>query len=262
MSDLERRARNISLRRTAQSFAALALGILCGLFFGDMCRVLEPAGIAFIKLMQMAVIPYVVVSIVGGIGGLAGIEAGAVARKGGVVLLSLWLLGIVLFFSMQYAFPEKLTASFYGAGEVTQPERINLIDTFIPANPFKALSEGMLPAIVLFSICLGAALIGVGEKGVLIQILAILSGALSGIMGFLMRVVPFGIFFVAAYAAGTLSLDTLYHLQFFVESYLVLNLILTFVVLPLVAAMATGLRYRDILYACGGALVLAFSAQK
>ncbi|MEI6632571.1 MAG: cation:dicarboxylase symporter family transporter [Chlamydiota bacterium] len=249
------------MRRTGRIFAGLGAGILCGLFFGDLCRVLEPAGVAFVKLMQMAVIPYVVVSVVAGIGGLDRGEARTVARKGGLLMLGLWLIGIVLFFSMQFAFPPRVTASFYSASEVAKPEQIDLIATFIPSNPFKALSDGMLPAIVLFSIFLGAALIGARGNKPLIEILHIVSAALSRIMVFVMAVVPYGIFIVSAYAVGTLSPDTLFKLQFFCESYIALSVILALVALPLLVSIHTGFRYRDILAASSGALVLAFSAQ-
>ncbi|MCX6340535.1 MAG: cation:dicarboxylase symporter family transporter [Candidatus Aureabacteria bacterium] len=250
------------MRKTVQILAGLAAGVLCGLFFGDMCRVLEPVGTAFIKLMQMAVIPYVVVSLIGSIGDLNKSEAKKVARKGGLLLVSLWILGIVIFFSMQFAFPPRMSASFYSAGEVTRPEPVNLVDTFIPANPFRALADGILPAIVLFSVFLGVALIGAKEKKPLLDILGILTASLSRIMGFIMAIVPYGVFAVTAHAVGTLSFETLYLLQFFCESYLVLNLVLIFAVLPLFLSLFTGFRYRDIIYACGGALVLSFSAQK
>lgn len=250
------------MRKTMQILTGLAAGVVCGLFFGDACRVLEPVGTAFVKLMQMAVIPYVVVSLIGSIGCLNKAEAENVARKGGVLLASLWVLGIAIFFSMQYAFPPRVGASFYSAGEVTRPEPVNLIDTFIPANPFRALADGILPAIVLFSVFLGVALIGAKEKKPLLDILGILSSSLSRIMSFIMAIVPYGVFAVTAHAVGTLSFETLYMLQFFCESYVVLNLVLTFAVLPLILSLFTGFRYRDIMYACSGALVLAFSAQK
>ncbi|MDD5556579.1 MAG: cation:dicarboxylase symporter family transporter [bacterium] len=247
---------------TTRSLAALAAGILTGLFLGDLCAVLEPFSTAFIRLMQMAVIPYVVVSVVGGIGGLHRGEAGAVARRGTAVLLALWCAGIVLFLAMQFAFPPRPASSLFSAGEVAAAEEVSLVDTFIPANPFRALADGVLPAIVLFSIFLGAALIGSGNKEALLAVLGVLSDALSRVMGFLMRIAPFGIFAVTAHAAGTLSLETLSHLQFYCAATIVLDLLLTFVALPLAVAAATGFRYRDVLSSCGGALVLSFAAQK
>ena len=39
------------------------LGIACGLFFGEIAVVFEPVGRAYIRLLQMAVIPYIMVLI-------------------------------------------------------------------------------------------------------------------------------------------------------------------------------------------------------
>ena len=46
----------------------LVLGILSGIFFGDLVAFLGVVGEAFILLLQMAVLPYVAVSLVVGLG--------------------------------------------------------------------------------------------------------------------------------------------------------------------------------------------------
>ena len=48
----------------------LLLGIFCGLFFGEYCAGLQIIGDAFIKLLQMSILPYIVVSIIAGIANL------------------------------------------------------------------------------------------------------------------------------------------------------------------------------------------------
>ena len=45
----------------------LVLGILCGIFFGEYCGFLEIFGDAFIKLLQMTILPYIVVSLILGL---------------------------------------------------------------------------------------------------------------------------------------------------------------------------------------------------
>ena len=247
---------------TKRIFVGLFAGFLCGIFFGDLCRVLQPAAAAFVKLMQMAVIPYVVVSIIAGIGALEAGEARAVARRGGALMAFLWLAGILIFFSMQFAFPPRTTGAFYSAAVVQRPEAADILGTFIPANPFKALADGVLPAIVLFSVFFGAALIGAGGKRRLIEIFSVGSDALSRVTDFIMALVPYGIFVISAYASGTLSPDALFQLQFFCESYIALSVVLGLVVLPLFLSAVTGFRYREILAASAGAVLLAFSAQK
>ena len=48
----------------------LALGILVGLFLGERALALKWAADGFVKLLQMTVLPYVTVSIVGSLGSL------------------------------------------------------------------------------------------------------------------------------------------------------------------------------------------------
>ncbi|MBW2404967.1 MAG: cation:dicarboxylase symporter family transporter, partial [Deltaproteobacteria bacterium] len=48
---------------SAQVFIALGLGLVAGIFFGELMTVLEPIGDIFIGLLQMAVWPYIVVSL-------------------------------------------------------------------------------------------------------------------------------------------------------------------------------------------------------
>ncbi|MBW2404824.1 MAG: cation:dicarboxylase symporter family transporter, partial [Deltaproteobacteria bacterium] len=55
---------------SAQVFIALGLGLVAGIFFGELMTVLEPIGDIFIGLLQMAVWPYIVVSLIGGLGRL------------------------------------------------------------------------------------------------------------------------------------------------------------------------------------------------
>jgi len=65
----------------------LALGIASGIFFGEEAAFLKVIGDAFIQLLQMTVLPYVMVSLIVGLGGLSYHEAASLGRKCGVVLL-------------------------------------------------------------------------------------------------------------------------------------------------------------------------------
>ena len=51
-------------------FIGLALGIASGLFFGEMVGFLEVVGEAWIALLQMTVLPYVMFSLIVGLGRL------------------------------------------------------------------------------------------------------------------------------------------------------------------------------------------------
>ena len=74
----------------------LLLGVFVGLFFGEYSARLQILGDAFIKLLQMSILPYIVVSIIAGIGGLSFGQAKSLARKAGVLLLLFWAVGFFM----------------------------------------------------------------------------------------------------------------------------------------------------------------------
>ena len=66
---------------------ALVAGVLVGFFFGEMVGWMSVIGNSVILLMQMTVFPYIVVSLVGGIGSLNRGFAGLLFRRSGMVML-------------------------------------------------------------------------------------------------------------------------------------------------------------------------------
>ena len=116
---------------------------------------------AFIQLLQMTVLPYVLLSLIAGLGGLSYQQAAALARKGGAVLVLLWTVGVTMVLLMPLAFPNWQTASFFSATLIQQPPTFNFLSLYIPANPFYSLSNNIVPAVVVFSVFVGVALIGI-----------------------------------------------------------------------------------------------------
>ena len=70
---------------SAQIFIGLAAGIFTGLFFGQMVADLKIVGDVFIKLLQITVLPYIVLSLVSGIGRMAVDQARTLAWRGAEV---------------------------------------------------------------------------------------------------------------------------------------------------------------------------------
>jgi hypothetical protein len=68
----------------------LAAGITTGLFLGELAAPLSFVGHAFILLLQMTVLPFMIVALVSALGRLDGKTALALARSGGLVLVVLW----------------------------------------------------------------------------------------------------------------------------------------------------------------------------
>ena len=92
----QRRLRKPGL--ATQVFVGLGLGILVGLFFGEKVAFLKVGGDAFIDLLQITVIPYVVIALITSLGRLTLKEAKELGLKGGGVLLVLWGMGLAVVF--------------------------------------------------------------------------------------------------------------------------------------------------------------------
>ena len=71
------------------------------------------------------------------------------------------------------------------------------------------MANNIVPAVVLFSIALGLALMGIEKKGPIIAAFDVLEEALKRVMKFIVRLTPIGIFAIAASTAGTMSVDQL-----------------------------------------------------
>ena len=238
---------------------AFAAGIGCGLFFGESMAVLKMVADGFIRLMQMAVLPYVIVSLVAGLGSLSYREAGVVARNGGLVLLLLWALTIGVVFAIPLAYPEWKSGSFFSTTLIEPEQEFDFIGLYIPANPFRSLSDNSVPAVVLFCIAVGIALIGVRGREILIENLNVLSRALQRITSFVVNLTPIGVFAIAASSAGTLTIEDFERLQVHVFTYMVASSFVVFWLMPALVSALTPIRYGELLRLSRDALVTAFS---
>ena len=238
----------------------LSAGIAVGLFLGEHALALKWAADGFVKLLQMTVLPYVTVSIVGSLGRLRYEEARALGIKTGAVLVGLWLLALVFTFLIPLSFPHVLNASFFSTTLVEPRPPFNFIDLYIPSNPFHSLANNIVPAVVLFSVLLGVALIGVERKRVLLDVLGVAGDALARATRFVVRLTPYGLFAIAATAAGTLSLEQLGRLQVYLVTYVLVALLVSLWVLPGLVAALTPIRVRDIFALTRNALLTAFVA--
>jgi Na+/H+-dicarboxylate symporter/ABC-type amino acid transport substrate-binding protein len=242
-----------------QVLVAVGVGILAGIFFGEKVAFLKLPGDAFIQLLQMTVLPYVMVSLIVGLGGLSYRQAGALARNCGLVLLLLWTIGIITVLVMPLAFPNWQTATFFSPSLIQQPPPFDFLSLYIPANPFHSLSTNTVPAVVVFSVFLGVALIGVADKDTLLKLLSTVMNVLGRITAAVVRLAPLGVFAIIASATGTMRLPDFQRLQVYMVTYAVFALLLTFWVLPGLVAALTPVRYFKLISPARDALLTAFA---
>jgi Na+/H+-dicarboxylate symporter len=247
------------LTLTTAILLSILLGITTGLVFGDLCSAMKPLGEAFIKIWQITILPSIALSLIVGIGSLKRDTVRAVALKACLILLLIWVIGIVGYFSFQLAFPPRMAASFFSTRDLDAKTDINLIDQFIPSNPFMSLSDGIIPATVLFCLFLGFALMLDDGSGPVVHLLKTLLGALNRMTHIIAWTFPAGIFVITAVTAGTLTLEGFLERQVFIITLAAAAILLGLVAMPLLVTCFTPFRYRDVLAASSRPLLLAFS---
>ncbi len=226
---------------------SVVLGIFSGLFFGEWCAHLKIVGQAFIALMQVSVLPYIFVSLIQSFGCLEPAQAKSLAKRGIIMVLALWAVVFALMTLMPMTFPDWQSSSFFSPSILKGENELDYIKLFIPANPFNALANNVVPAVTLFSIMCGVVLMGIPRKKNLLDLLEISGDVLSRLTLLLVKLSPIGIFALVADAAGTMYPEDLGRLAVYLATFLAMGGLLFFAVLPLLLTAFTPFKYRELM---------------
>ena len=237
----------------------IVIGVAAGLFFGERMAALDVVADAYVKLLQMTVLPYVTLSLVGGLGSLSLHEAARVGKRVGLVLLALWGISLLAVFTMPLMYPNITAASFFSTTLLDEAAPFDLVALYIPANPFNALANNIVPAVVLFSGLFGLALIAVPGKSAVLQVIEVLSAAVTRLAKLVVGLTPYGLCAIAAVTAGTLDVTQAVQLEIYLASYLAVSMLLSLWVLPGLVAAVTPIPHRALLTQTRDALVMAFA---
>ena len=193
---------------SVQILIGLLLGVLAGLALQaapDVARTyIKPFGVLFLNLIKMVVVPLVFASITVGTCGLG--DAKKVGRIGGKTILfylCTTALAVTLGLLAANLFPVGR-----GLGHVAQESAgaagttVSVADTLlniVPTNPVAALAEGNMLQIIFFALCLGGAILLIGEKGLpLLAVCDSLAEAMYALTGFIMKLAPVAVFALIA----------------------------------------------------------------
>lgn len=83
------------LSLSAKILLGMGLGIIAG-FFGEETEPIGIVGQGFVQLLQMAILPFLMVSLMTGLGSLTYEEAIAMGKKAGGILVLLWLIALTV----------------------------------------------------------------------------------------------------------------------------------------------------------------------
>jgi len=238
---------------------AMAIGLIIGSFNLPLFSIVGHLADAFVMLLQMTALPYIALSLMVGIGGLSASKAKSALKSS--VLLIILLMALMLCFILMapLSFPNWQTAEFYSASTIKVSKEFNIVELFIPSNPFNAFANAVIPSVVFFSVFIGIGLMPIKNKRQSLAVLNNLKQSVSNISSLVMRFAPIGIFCIGWRAASTLDASQLDGLMIYVASALVLVILLSFVVFPALLATITPFGYRAILKASREAMITAFA---
>jgi len=255
--DVTPRRRSLSL--STKTLVGAALGLGCGLFFGELCGHLKIVGDAFIGLLQMTVLPYIMVTLIASIGRLTLGQAGRIAGRAMLIILLLWGVAMLAVVLISSTYPPRQSAAFFDFGMLTPPESIDLVELFIPANPFQSLASNAIPAVVLFCVGVGISLMRISNRAVLLTQLDAWVEVFTRLNGLMVKLTPYGVWAIVANAAGTMTVAEFSQLQAYLLSYTAAVIVIGFFVLPALVTACTPFRYRDLLDVTLQAMITAFA---
>ncbi len=203
-------------------FLGLALGVIFGIAVTQSLGPVEGEallarvkviGDVFIRLIRMIVVPLIFFTLT------AGIYAMGDPRKLGTIGVKAFGLYLLTTFFANIIGLIMGTVLRPGVGvEIGNPERIVLPEApplsdrlmgIIPTNPFMALVEGDVLAVIFFSILLGIGILMSHEKGEPAgRFFEAASEAILKMTYLIMELAPFGVFALIAYTAGTKGIET------------------------------------------------------
>jgi proton glutamate symport protein len=250
-----RHAGKVGLNLSAWVIIGAASGALCGVFLGEYAAVMEPLGSVYVALLQMVVFPFIISSLLHGLGSLGSATALRLLRSGWPLFLVAWGGTLAAMWLLAQAIPESrppiVVTADQGGGAA------QLVSLLIPANPFADLSRNYVPAIVVFSVFYGLAMQRIENKQGVLSALDVVRRTSVAIWHWVVRLAPLGVFALFATLAGTIQLELLGPLLLYAALFVGGALILAFWVIPSLIASLAPISYRELLKELHSAIVIA-----
>ncbi len=225
---------------TFQMAVATVLGILVGLFLGDLCEVFTPWTTAYIMLLKITAVPYLIVAIIQGLGQLSSSQAKQILQKGLIFISLAWSINIMMIYATKFIFPQPTSQNQVGYTAIETPH-LNFADLLIPENIFYDLSNNIVPAIVIFSVLIGIALMRLKDKQAIMLSFSSFVEALTRITGWIARITPIGTFLIIANQTGTIELATVKQVSTYIILYILTASLIVFWIFPRLTQMLTAI---------------------
>jgi Na+/H+-dicarboxylate symporter len=203
--------------------AGFVLGALAGWLLGPSAATwFGPLGELYVTLIKMIAVPLVFFAVLHSVSSLHGVkDVAALGSRTFIWFAATATLAVVVGLGVALATQpglgvEGLTAPT-GWHPKVLPEPIKVLLDIVPANPFRALTEGKILQVIFFAGLLGLAFVKIGEKSARLRALAgEANDAMIQVTRFVLEVTPFGTFGLIAALVGAYGFEKLLPLATFV----------------------------------------------
>lgn len=250
------KALSSGLRRCRKILISIVLGFLCGILMHYypnhfINNILIFVGQAFIKALQMIIIPLVISAIVIGINKIANNRklyklSLKMLLYYGIITVSAVMIGLftsiiikpgVGLFSYVTSINDVSNVHVNLVGFVeTEKNLLNIIINFFPKNPLESFANGEMFPIVVFTLLFAIALTQIGKKNAysVVSIFDNIYSCSMLITRWVMRLSIYGIFALTAISVSTLGVTKIAYVSKYLVTLLVAFFIQLFVIYPII----------------------------
>ena len=231
-----------------QVLAAVVVGVLLGAFYPEVGQQMKPLGDGFIKFIKMIIAPIIFCTVVVGIAGMEDMKK--VGRTGGLALIYFevvsavaLVIGLVMINVLKPGVGMNVNVSTIDVQSIaayTAPGKLGTTSEFlmniIPTTLIDAFAKGEILQVLLIAVMFGFALHRFGGRGTLVfDMIEKTSHVLFTIVGYIMKLAPFGAFGAMAFTIGKYGLGSLLSLGKLMGTFYLTCLLFIFLVLGSIA---------------------------
>ena len=107
-----------------QVVIAIFAAIFCGFFFGPLCNIIKPVGDVYVMFLQMAVLPYICLSLIHGLGSMTPQIGRKLFLRGWPFWALLWTLIFAMIYLLSFLIPKPIL-TFIGNGSFTNSSNLS-----------------------------------------------------------------------------------------------------------------------------------------
>lgn len=195
--------------------SAAILGIVFGLLVGDWAANLKFVGDLFIRLIQMAIVPLVMTSVIVATGAMSGSGMGRMAFRTFKWMIGFSVVAAILAWGISVVIQPGAGIDFSGSVDPALQESAaeatgwqDTVVNFVSTNIFAAMSTTTMVPIVIFSLLFGVALnayIAKTGNRLVLDFFDQIQQIVLTMIRFVMVIAPVGVFCLLANLAGTVG---------------------------------------------------------